>query len=166
MTERTTIRLRDILVNRKKRVASTPIFSERTCSRVFTTGETQLKTPLSTGGGACFSSACFNRGAYTVPLYGRSIQKRRAKSTVTIWVSYYNLDFSWHGAGVDNSWGFNDIESALERFYCLQVAVNKQEMFFGIAYTPHRMNNQKMTKTPSHLTIYWLDRVLDNGFGE
>ena len=52
-----------ILKNRKKMAASRPASETMSGSDVFHKGPSQAKTPLPSGGGACFSSACFSLGA-------------------------------------------------------------------------------------------------------
>jgi hypothetical protein len=65
-------------VKRMKIAASKPTFSIMAFSLSFSTTLNHAHGLRPIGGGACFSSACFNRGAYTVALKGRRKQKRRA----------------------------------------------------------------------------------------
>jgi hypothetical protein len=60
--------LRHILKIRRKTVASSPMRSTKSCSFVFRTGATHASIPFPIGGGACFSSAIFNFGEYTMEL--------------------------------------------------------------------------------------------------
>lgn len=64
MIIRTRKMLRHMRTNRKKMVASMPIWLTRFASLVFHNGVTHAHGFLPIGGGACFSSACFNLGAY------------------------------------------------------------------------------------------------------
>lgn len=75
-------RLRHILVNRRKMVASIPITPIISCSVAAHSGLTQASMPFPSGGGACFSSACLSLGAYTTVLYGRTIEKMIAVTAV------------------------------------------------------------------------------------
>lgn len=77
------VRMRNIFlsmrVNRRNTTASRPIFSTRSCSLTSLIAANQLKRPLPRRGGACLSSACLARGAYTALLLGRRKQKARAR---------------------------------------------------------------------------------------
>jgi len=62
-TDSMTNMFRSIRVNRMKIVASIPTRFTRSCSEVDHSGIIHAKIPFPSGGGACFSSACFNFGA-------------------------------------------------------------------------------------------------------
>ena len=71
--------LRLMRAKRKKRAASIPTVSINACSFVLSTGPSHDRGAFPTGGGACFESACFARGAYTTLLSGRRKQKTAAQ---------------------------------------------------------------------------------------
>lgn len=82
ITESTRNMFRHMRVKRMKIAASRPTVSIKAFSFSFITTLNHAQGVLAIGGGACFESACFNRGAYTAALNGRRKQKRRAITNV------------------------------------------------------------------------------------